>query len=249
MCLLFTLHQVVPEAPLVILFNRDESYARPTLPAHFWDDCPGLLAGRDLEKGGTWGGITTDGRMAFITFVRRREPRMAHPVPRGSIVPAFLRMPVAVETFLDQLHQTRTQYLGYNLVCGDRERLFHYSNASGLVTQLTPGIHGVSNADLNTPWQKVSLGKERLGALKNQEILDSQYLFGIAEDRKRANPDDVPKDTGMSLEREWYRSSIFVDAPDYGTRSTTLIVFRADGTVHFHERTHWPESTDAEFNL
>ena len=162
MCLLFVALRHYHDVPLVVAFNRDETLSREARAAHFWEDTPDILAGRDLLKGGTWGGITRAGRMAFITFVRRREPLQENPRPRGEIVPAFLREDVDPMTYIELLRGMRTEQLGYNIVCGDRESLFHYSNVSDQITRLDSGIHGISNALLNTPWPKVVRGIDGL---------------------------------------------------------------------------------------
>lgn len=247
MCLLFVDVNRFPSIPLIVTFNRDESHDRPAAPAAFWSDEPKILAGRDLLKGGTWGGITTTGRMAFITFVRRKEPFQEFPRPRGEIVPAFLRGSQHALDFLNELHRTRSEYLGYNIVCGTSSELFHYSNAEGRISRIADGVHGVSNALFNTPWPKVVRGVERIRQLDLQQVCDNQTLLEIAMDDKRADAEQVPKDTGMSYEKEWYRSSIFVQAPGYGTRSTTVIVFHASGDVQFTERTHYPGNGDQSF--
>ncbi len=249
MCLLFVDLNRFAAIPLVVTFNRDESHDRPAAPAAFWAEQPEILAGRDLLKGGTWGGITTSGRMAFITFVRRREPFMEHPRPRGEIVPAFLKGDQPTLKFLEELHRTRHEYLGYNIVCGSADQLFHYSNAEGRITRLDAGVHGVSNALLNTPWPKVVNGIERIRALNEEQVREQHSLFAIAMDDKRADKEQVPKDTGMSFEKEWYRSSIFVQAPNYGTRSTTVILFHANGEVQFTERTHYPGEGIKSFSI
>lgn len=249
MCLLFVAVRRYPAVPLLLAFNRDESLDREALPAHFWHDTPDLLAGRDLLKGGTWGGITRAGRMAFITFVRRREFPLGAIRPRGEIVPAFLRGEMGAEDYIRELRRSSAEYLGYNIVCGTRDQLFHYSNASGGVTPLEAGIHGVSNALLNTPWPKVVRGITGIEKLEQSQILDQGPLFGVITDQQRADRSQIPRDTGMSEEKEWYRSSIFVDAPGYGTRTSTIVLFHADGSIQFTERTHFPESGEVSFRL
>ena len=147
----------------------------------------------------------------------------------------------------DELQRLRTEHMGYNIVCGDREELIHYSNVSGRMTRLEPGIHGISNALLNTPWPKVVKGVAGIEQLDETRIPDEKELFDIIMDRQRADRSQVPRDTGMSEEKEWYRSSLFVEAPGYGTRTSTVVLFHADGTIQFTERTHYPDSSEVRF--
>jgi uncharacterized protein with NRDE domain len=248
MCLLFVARQHFDSIPLLIAFNRDETLTRPAISAHFWENEPTILAGKDLEKGGTWGGISTSGRMAFITFVRRKELRMSPPIPRGSIVPQFLSSTENIATLLNTLNEQAEDYLGFNLVCGDIHQLFHYSNVTRKVTELDGGLHGVSNALLNTPWPKVTKGIEAFRQLGSSEPRHEQ-IFSIMEDRQRAGREQVPRDTGMSEEKEWYRSSIFVDAPAYGTRCSTVITFHENGQVLFTEKTSGSITQESVFKL
>jgi uncharacterized protein with NRDE domain len=249
MCLLFIAMQRYRNVPLVVCFNRDEDLKRPALPADFWFDQPDILAGRDLLKGGTWGGITRSGRMAFITFVRRRESPKGTPRPRGEIVPAFLTGKMDPSEYLQALEAQRFEYMGYNIVCGDRDRLFHYSNVSGRVTPLESGVHGISNALLNTPWPKVVKGVARIEQLSEAQVVDQKPLFDVIMDQERADRSQVPRDTGMSEEKEWYRSSLFVNTPGYGTRTSTIVLFHGDGSIQFTERTHFPVSSEVEFRI
>lgn len=238
MCLLFVVRNCVAGSPLVVAFNRDESYDRPTAPAAQWPDAPWVLAGRDLVRGGTWGGITLSGRMAFITFIRRREPRKADPPPRGEIAAAYLRTYCEPLRYLETLRTMRREHLGYNLVLGTVGELFHYDNVTDCITPIEDGIHGVSNALFNTPWPKVVRGKEAIAEMIAQRRFSEDELFRLVSDEARAERSELPTDTGMSEEKEWCRSSIFVRAPSYGTRSSTVIRFYANGAIRFQERSY-----------
>ncbi len=249
MCLLFVALKRYENVPLVVAFNRDEDLIRPALPAHFWLDQPDVLAGRDLLKGGTWGGITRSGRMAFITFVRRREFPEGTPRPRGEIVPAFLTGNMEPLEYLQRLESQRFEHMGYNIVCGDRDHLFHYSNVSGCVTHLEAGVHGISNALLNSPWPKVVKGIAGIQQLSEAEVIEQRPLFRVISDQERADRRYVPRDTGMSEEKEWYRSSLFVTAPGYGTRTSTIVLFHRDGSIQFTEQTHFPEYSEVQFRI
>jgi len=249
MCLLFVALRHFEQVPLLVAFNRDESLDRVTAPAHFWSDGSEVLAGRDMLKGGTWGGITRNGRVAFITFVRRKEKRKDNPCPRGEIVPAFLRNEITAMDYIEELRRLRTEHLGYNIVCGDVHELVHYSNASDRITRLEQGIHGISNALLNTPWPKVTRGTDALKKLDPLRVPDDDAVFRIITDSERAERHLLPRDTGMSEEKEWYRSSLFVDAPGYATRSSTVVRFKGDGSISLTERTHFPTSSEVCFRL
>jgi len=153
------------------------------------------------------------------------------------------------ESYVRELERTRSEYLGYNVICGDRDALYHYSNVSGGITRLETGVHGVSNALLNTPWPKVLKGVSAIESLDSTEVPDAQELLRIVMDEERADRSALPRDTGMSEEKEWQRSSLFVNAPGYATRTSTIVICRADGTIEFTERTHFPESQEVRFRV
>lgn len=249
MCLLFVAVRHFEKSPLVIAFNRDETIERPAHAAHFWEDCPTILAGRDVARGGTWGGITRSGRMAFITFVRRQEPWMESPIPRGEIVPDFLKSTQSPEEFIATLRRAKALYLGYNVVCGSVDDLWYYSNVTDHATKLEPGIHGIANAFLNTPWPKVVRGIQSLKKLSREDSVERSTIFEILTDEQRAELSELPTDTGLREEKEWQRSSIFVNAPGHATRCSTAVVVHNDGRVEFCEKSFHPFKGEVSYIL
>jgi uncharacterized protein with NRDE domain len=226
-----------PGYRLILAANRDEFFARPTARASFWDDSPQVLAGRDLKGGGTWLGITSSGRIAALTNYRDpRSYRQGAP-SRGRLARDFLLGAMTAADYLERLRREGEAYNGFNLVFGDAQRLFYFSNRADLPAALAVGIHGISNHLLDTPWPKVARGKDALERLvaEGRDPLP-EALFAILADRTRP-PDRLLPDTGVGLERERLLSPIFITGPDYGTRSSTLVLIDLKGGVTFMERT------------
>jgi uncharacterized protein with NRDE domain len=236
-CTLLFAWQVDPARPLVVAANRDEFYARPTAAAGFWADAPQLLAGRDLQAGGTWLGVTRDGRFAALTNVREPGvPTPPHAPSRGRLVADFLLARGAPEDYLAGLRPA--DHAGFNLVVGDGRSLWYLSNRAGPARALGPGVYGVSNAALDTPWPKVVRGRERLAALVAGGA-DTRALLDLLEDRAPAADAELP-DTGVGLAMERLLSSLFIASPAYGTSSSTALVIHRDGALEFRERTQNP---------
>ena len=232
MCLILVAWRAHPEYPLVVAANRDEYYRRPTAPAAFWPDHPQVLAGRDLEAGGTWMGITRQGRFSALTNFRdpsRQQPRAPS---RGRLVADFLTGDQSIDDCLDGLDASA--YNGFNLLLGDGEKLVAFSNVSGERHDLKPGIYGLSNALLDTPWPKVGAGKTALEAALNA-LPDEHRLWTLLRDQG-THPDDVLPATGVPLEWERLLSAAFVLSPDYGTRSSTILTLSAGAAVTFDEQ-------------
>jgi uncharacterized protein with NRDE domain len=235
MCTLLLALKVHPRYPLVLAANRDEFYARPTAAAARWPDAPLLFAGRDLAQGGTWLGVTASGRIAALT--NYREPRAIdrHDRSRGALVSEFLKGESSVQDYLGGLPETRLHYGGYNLIVGDTDGLSYYSNRSEGPLPLTPGIHGVSNHLLDTPWPKVVRGKQSLARVLEADEFSVQELFAILADGRQAPDGELP-DTGVGLELERLLSSIFIKSERYGTRSSTVLLVDAERRATFVER-------------
>lgn len=244
MCFLLFAVRVHPDYPLVIAANRDEFLARPASPAGFWEDAPNVLGGRDLEAGGTWLGITRQGRFAALTNYRNPDGHDATRPSRGALVSDFLtdaeKIPAA--TYLKQIDDADKTYNGYNLIAGSGSTLIHYSNQANELTLLTEGVHALSNALLDTPWPKSVRGTHAL-----EQILakpgqpDTESMLALLTDRDPAKDDALP-DTGVGTEAERALSPIFIRHGTYGTRCSTIITIRDDGEVAFMERTY---ETDA----
>jgi uncharacterized protein with NRDE domain len=237
MCTLLLAYEVHPRYRLVLAANRDEYYDRPTAPAAFWQEAPHLFAGRDLVHGGTWLGMTTAGRISALT--NYREPKAAdaaeHGPSRGQLVSGFLKEQAAAEDYLEWLRGKGEPYHGFNLVVGDRDGLYYYSNRNCGLLRLTPGIYGLSNHLLDTPWPKVARGKQALARVLEGADFSSEDLFGILADRTRA-PDEQLPDTGVGLELERLLSSIFIESERYGTRSSSVLLVDRHGRASFTER-------------
>lgn len=250
--------------PLVIAANRDEFLARPTLPMARWQTASGqeIISGRDLRAGGTWMGMTPGGRIAFLTNVRQASPEAA-PRSRGELVTRWLEGDGDSASFVAELEKAEgggAAYGGFNLVLGDLQRgawtwvtnkSVLLSDASTLYVQaLPPGLYGLSNAGLDTPWPKTLELKRVLAAALQAGDDDSEamkaLLWTALGNRQRAQPQDLPH-TGVAPELEEALSSAFVDFPvrAYGTRCSTLLLatpLNGDaGTqwdIQLEERTH-----------
>lgn len=237
MCLIAFALDCHPNYRLVLAANRDEFYARPTRPAGYWPDNPSILAGRDLQSGGTWLGVTTTGRLAAVTNYRELDRQLPNPRSRGLLAADFLAGDMPPAEFLEFLKTSGQRYKGFNLLFGDRSGLFCYSNRNGAENVVSPGIHGLSNHLLDTPWPKVTSAKARLAALLGKDAEDPEQYFAALADRTPF-PDDTLPDTGVGIDRERLLSSIFVTSETYGTRFTTLVFIDRGNNVRFLERSH-----------
>jgi uncharacterized protein with NRDE domain len=237
MCLIIFAYKAHPKYDLVLAANRDEYYSRPTLPLGFWKDMPDILAGRDLKEKGTWLGMHRGGRIAAVT--NYREPLAARPLApsRGRLVTEFLSRGAVPETHLENLMRCAGHYNGFNLLAGDRNGLFYCSNRSEGVHSVNPGIHGISNHLMNTPWPKVIRAKKRLERIvKVRGTIDPEDIFQMLIDTGTP-PDERLPDTGIGLSWERVLSPIFIKSPTYGTRSSSVILRESSGALLFTERT------------
>lgn len=240
MCLILLAYDTHPRYHLVLAANRDEFYERPTAPATWWDDAPGVLAGRDLRGGGTWLGVTRGGRIAAVTNVR--EPlwqREAAP-SRGHLVSGFLRGDQSPAEYLDDLRPRAGEYNGFNLLLGAGEGPWWYSNRAARPRRIEPGLHGLSNHRLDTPWPKVERGKQSLSELLDAtEVSVPESVFRVLADSEPAADAELP-DTGVGVEWERVLSPPFIRGAGYGTRSSTVLFMGREGDVTFVERTFLP---------
>lgn len=254
MCLVFFHYDTHPAYRLIVAANRDEFYDRPAAPAVFWDDAPDLLAGRDLKEGGTWLGITVTGRMAALTNYRDPHSQKGDAPSRGMIVSNFLRGSEEPLGYLQRLALNADRYNHFSLILGDRFHLYFFSSQGGILRSLSPGMYGLSNHLLNTPWPKVERGKKALESLlSNEERPSPEAIFDILMDRSRADDKLLP-DTGVGLEWERILSAIFIISPGYGTRSSTVLMIDREDNVTFVERVFdsgpdSPETTRYEFKI
>jgi uncharacterized protein with NRDE domain len=238
MCVLFVARNVHPEYPLIVASNRDEFHGRPTAQAATWDDCPRVLAGRDLKAGGTWSGVTTDGRWAALTNIRAPE-WMGNDAPRsrGALVANFLCGEDEPEAYADRAVEERARYGGFNLLVGTREALWYGSSRMDAPRPLGPGFYGLSNGALDDPWPKVARGGQAFQRWVEDDGRGEEALFELMRDETRA-PDDLLPRTGVGVESERFLSPLFIVSPEYGTRATTLLTVRDDGTARLVERSY-----------
>ena len=238
MCLAVLAYKHHPDYSLILSTNRDEFYARPTAPADWWEDHNDILAGRDIEKGGTWMGITRNGRYALVTNYREYPPEKQYTTSRGSLVTDYLKSDVTPAGYGKTLMDEGDQYDGFNLIWGDTNSLHYYSNRGPKLQEIQPGIYGLSNHLLNTPWPKLKKAKLAFAsALYRSGSIDHSEMHSILQDTTPAPEEELPN-TGMDKEWERALSPCFIETPNYGTRTTTTLFIAKDGTVNFNEHTH-----------
>lgn len=260
-------------ALLSLAGNRDEFFSRESLPLGWWADAPAVLAGRDVSGAGTWLGLTRDGRFAALTNVRAprgvdcpaglpaetaKASPASQPPSRGQLVSGFLtgarRAPLA---YLQEVGRRGAEFNGFNLLVGDfvsRELAWYSNRGAAAPSLLPPGLYGLSNASLDTPWPKVVWKKAALQEALTALAIESPEpaaqagtapmqnvprelaaLLELMRDPRRAVDAELPA-TGVTHERERALSAAFIETPDYGTRSTTALRVRADGTLAIAER-------------
>jgi uncharacterized protein with NRDE domain len=235
MCLcLFAINES-DEFPFILIANRDEYRKRAAAKADFWEDEPNVLAGRDLEGMGTWLGTNTDGKIAFLTNYRHPDFFNRKGPTRGKLVSNFLISDVDGESYLKGIEKPEA-HNGFNLVVGTSKKLFFYSNVENEIKPIDSGIHGLSNAFLDTSWPKVDDGKSKLQAAIESDALDIDNLFSILHDSSFAKEEDLPQ-TGVGPEFEKLLSAKFINTPDYGTVCSTVIKINRKGHCFFEERT------------
>ncbi|CAN5753530.1 NRDE family protein [soil metagenome] len=242
MCLILFAHRVHRDYPLAFAANRDEFYDRPTAPAAFWEDAPHVLAGRDARAGGTWMGVTRSGRWAALT--NYRDPPTARPgtPSRGALVADYLRGEERPEEYVSAVAARADSYDGFNLLVGDLNGVYYFGHRmAGDATprELEPGLYGLSNHLLDTPWPKVARGKRVL-----QELLDSgrptpDALLDLLYDTEIAPLHDLPQ-TGVGAEWERALSASFIATPSYGTRASSALLMDRISRVTFVERSFLP---------
>jgi uncharacterized protein with NRDE domain len=245
MCLILLGLDVHPHYSLIVGANRDEFYDRPTARAAFWKDAPRVLAGRDLKAGGTWLGIDRSGRFAAVTNYRQGEREVEAPRSRGHLVSDYLTGPSDGRAHMARVEREAALYNGFNLIASDAGALFYFSNREGRARELGPGVYGLSNHLLDSPWPKVTAGKSGLTELLagGGELVPS--LFRLLSDRRQATEALLPH-TGVGPEWERLLSSGFIASEGYGTRSSTVLLVGRDRGVRFEERSFGPGGVPQE---
>lgn len=242
MCLIVFAWQVMPGAPLVAAANRDEFYDRPAAPAGAWPDHPQIFGGRDLQGGGSWMGITQQGehgpRFAALTNIRGPQERRTDAPSRGALVADFLAGELSAQAYLASIRTGADAYNGFNLVLGDREEMFWFSNRGGDDVRngkaLAPGIYGISNSLLDSPWPKVLRTKAQFASLLCQGAPDDAF-FEMLADTTRASDLRLP-DTGIERDLERVLSAVCIETAGYGTRTSTVVKLYNDAPAELHER-------------
>lgn len=238
MCLIVFAWQVIPKLPLIAAANRDEFYERPASAAQWWQDYPQVYAGRDLQSGGTWLGVTRDGRFAAITNFRAPDEKRESAPSRGLLVSNYLAGTARPEEYIAELAGATDDYNGFNLLIGDRNQLIWFSNRGSANSRnglpLSPGIYGLSNGLLDAPWPKVVRTKAQFASLLCQGASEEAY-FEMLTDTMVASDCRLPK-TGVSLEWERALSSVCIKSPTYGTRVSTVVRLHESNTAVLNER-------------
>ncbi len=247
MCLILLAHRILPEYPLVLAANRDEFYERPTASARFWPEAPQLLAGRDLQGGGTWLGVTRSGGWAAVTNYREAARPMSAGRSRGALVLNFLTGEENPGDYLAAVAAEAQDYPGFNLLAGTPEEVWYLSNHDGAARPLPPGVYGLSNALLDTPWPKVVRSREAFQLALNLPGAEREpAFFDLLSDRREAPDAELP-DTGFGLEWERLLSPPFILSPGYGTRSSTVLTFSRSGEALLTERSFPPGKGPGSF--
>jgi uncharacterized protein with NRDE domain len=245
MCLIAFAWRAHPRWRLVLVANRDEFHARPTAPLAAWDEAPQIVAGRDLEAGGTWAGVAPDGRVGVITNVRDMSADHGG-LSRGLLVADYLGSTLPARTHAIELMASARDYRPFNLLTFDHDDAYYLGNHPSARTQpVDAGVHGLSNADFNAPWPKTRALVRRLADWLAHDADASRPddhpddLFALLADRGTW-PDDVLPDTGIGIERERFLSSAFIVGEHYGTRASTVILVDHDGRTTIAERRFGP---------
>ena len=232
MCLIVIAHRHSPDYPLIVAANRDEFHARPTQDAHWWPDKPTLLGGRDQQAGGTWLALHRNGRFAAVTNFRDAATTSAKLRSRGHLITEFLESDSTAPGYLEGIDGD--DYAGFNLLVGDDNDFAYLSNRGGGLKVLQPGIYGVANATLDTPWAKVERSKTALQELIDSGRANETSLLRMLNDRDKAGVSEV--ETGrLSFTQAHAMTAPFIVQPDYGTRCSSVLLRDKSGRVRFTE--------------
>ena len=237
MCLIIFAYNVHPSYKLIMAANRDEFYERPSAPADFWEDHPKVLAGRDLKEGGTWLGITREGKFAAITNYRDPAALIGNAESRGKLVRDFLCGNQNAESYIEKIRSQSGKYNGYNLILNGNDGLYIFSNRGGK-QKISAGIYGLSNHLLDTPWPKVVRGKRLFKTALNKKAGELEEALSTILSDRRFPPDDKLPATGVGREWEKLLSPIFIKSPPYGTRSSTILFIGKNNCVKFVEKVY-----------
>jgi uncharacterized protein with NRDE domain len=233
MCLILVAFQSSADFPLLVAGNRDEFHARPAHAAEWWADDRDVLGGRDLQAGGTWLGLHRSGRFAAVTNFRDAAPSRGGKRSRGHLVSEFLRSRAAPLEYLRSIEGQH--YAGFNLLVSDGQSLASLSNRDGAARELAAGVYGLSNATLDTPWEKIVRSKRALNALLSADAVNETSLFRLLADRDKGPAHEVTSEH-LPFVTAHAITAPFIVLPEYGTRCSTVVMADRNGRWTLAER-------------
>ncbi len=233
MCLILIAFQTVAEHPLVIAGNRDEFHARPAQKADWWPDDSNLLGGRDLQAGGTWLAVHRSGKFAAVTNYRDSDSSKRGKRSRGHLVSEYLQGDLTPNEYLKTLQGD--DFAGFNVLVSDGQTLAYLSNRSEISGELPPGVYGLSNASLDTPWEKVERSKNKLEGLIDAGAVNETSLLRVLGDQDKGPVDEV-KPSRLPFATAHAITAPFIVLPEYGTRCSTVVLADQDGRWSLLER-------------
>jgi uncharacterized protein with NRDE domain len=238
MCLLVLAWKVHPRYRLVVAANRDEYHERPAAPLAKWPAPNEILAGRDLRAGGTWLGVDRQRRFGVVTNFRDLQGPRPNAPSRGQLIPDYLGAPGTPGEFLTTLGPSAATYSGFNLLLANHDSLWYASNRhERFARPLAPGVYGLSNEFLDSPWPKLRRVRRRFEKWSAEpDEASAAELFSILNDRASATEEEGLPQTGLSPEWERVLSSPFVVHPSYGTRCSSILLLEASGALYLAER-------------
>lgn len=237
MCLILFSYNTHPLYKLILASNRDEFYNRPTRSLFFWDDSSAILAGQDEKDKGTWLGVSSSGKFSGITNFRSPDTLKVNAPSRGLLVSDYLQGSDSPDAYLERIKQSGSSYNGFNLLAGDLNAMYYYSNRGAGVREVNPGIYGLSNAFLDTPWPKVVKGKRGLAKIiSTGKEVTPENLFTLLSDRVYPPEKELPE-TGVGSEWERILSPMFIESDIYGTRTSTIILIDNHFNITVTEKT------------
>lgn len=243
MCLLLLSIGTNPKYKLILAANRDEFYERPTALLHNWENQPELFAGKDLKENGTWLGITKKGKISAITNYRDMSNINNDAPTRGKLVTDFLLNDINPEKYSDLLLEKAGIYNGYNLVYGNIDTFYYFSNITKKRIKLSTGIYGLSNHLLDSPWPKVVKSKNIFTKILEEPNPSKNKIFDLLRDNE-IYPDESLPETGLGKELERMVSPIFTVTEKYGTRCSSVIFIDMDNNVEFTEKSYNVKNKD-----
>ena len=233
MCLVVFAWKMHPEYRLVLAANRDEFHKRPAQELHWWPDYPDILAGRDLQAGGTWLAVSKPGRFATVTNYREQLSPRPGLRSRGEIITNFVSSEAPVGKFVASLESD--DYAGFSLLAADRDELWYVSNRGDAAVRLAPGVYGLSNASLDTPWTKLVRTRNALRNLTESGEVDETTLLRIMADRTPASSADVEAGNLPFVLAKALTAPHIVSA-EYGTRCSTALTWSEQEKISVCER-------------